>query len=211
MLTGFEQRDFDVFKIEGLDERMKAIQTIIQPKFSSLGEELVPFLENQLEQEMHLHIARHARRTVNPPNDTWMAISSSKRGYKKMPHFQVGLWDDHLFIWLAFIYELPEKEKIAQSFIENFDDVVATFPQNGWISSDHMKKEGKKVSTLNEGDLLHSLERFQNVKKAELLIGKRFFPTDDIVNDPQALIDEIKSTYKKLLPLYRQSVLAQNK
>ncbi|MEW9501455.1 YktB family protein [Jeotgalibacillus marinus] len=211
MSTGFRQRDFDVFKIEGLDGRMEAIQKKIQPKFSSLGEELVPFLENQLEQEMYLHIARHARRTVNPPNDTWMAISSSKRGYKKLPHFQVGLWDDHLFIWLAFIYELPEKEKIAQSFIENFDGVIATIPQDGWISSDHMKKEGKKVSTMNEEDFLHVLERFQNVKKAELLIGKRLFPSDNIVMDQQALIVEIKSTYKKLLPLYRQSVLAQNK
>src|SRR5699024_11327687 len=61
--------------------------------------------------DMHLHIAKHARRTVNPPNDTWMAIAGNKRGYKKHPHFQVGLWDDHLFIWLAYIYELPRSEE----------------------------------------------------------------------------------------------------
>jgi len=30
---GFEQRDFDVLKIDGFEPRMKAIREIIQPKF----------------------------------------------------------------------------------------------------------------------------------------------------------------------------------
>ncbi len=113
--TGFNKEDFDTFLIDGLDARMEAIQTRIQPKFQEIGTELADDLSMKLGNEVYLHIAKHARRTVNPPNDTWLAICDNKRGYKKHPHFQVGLFDDRLFIWLALIYELPNKSKICRS------------------------------------------------------------------------------------------------
>ncbi|MGD7043530.1 YktB family protein [Jeotgalibacillus proteolyticus] len=206
----FEKQDFDVFKLDGLETRMSEIQSRIQPKFEMLGEELVPFLSELVNEEMHLHIARHARRTINPPNDTWMAISSSKRGYKKLPHFQVGLWDDHLFVWLAFIYELPNKSNIADSFLTEFDDVIKTFPEDGWISSDHMKKEAKQISEMNDGDFMRVLERFKNVKKAEFLVGKRFLPTDHVIQNKEELLKEIKQIYAKLLPLYKHGMKVQS-
>ena len=37
------------------------------------------------------HVAKHARRTVNPPGDTWVAFALDKRGYKKHCHFKVAL------------------------------------------------------------------------------------------------------------------------
>ena len=118
---GFTYNDFDTFNIEGLSNRMEAIQGRIQPKFRAIGEPLTQDLSILLGNEMFLHIARHLRRKVNPPNDTWLAICNNKRGYKQHPHFQVGLYDDHLFIWLAFIYELPNKQKIASTFLDNID------------------------------------------------------------------------------------------
>ncbi|MDG5470138.1 DUF1054 domain-containing protein [Jeotgalibacillus sp. ET6] len=206
----FEKQDFDVFKLDGLETRMSEIQSRIQPKFEMLGQELVPFLSEHVNEEMHLHIARHARRTINPPIDTWMAISSSKRGYKKLPHFQVGLWDDHLFVWLAFIYELPNKSNIADSFLTEFDDVISTFPEDGWISTDHMKKEGKQIREMNDGDFMRVLERFKNVKKAEFLVGKRFLPTDHVIQNKEELLKEIKQIYVKLLPLYKHGIQVQS-
>ncbi|PPA72195.1 YktB family protein [Jeotgalibacillus proteolyticus] len=211
MTNGFEQKDFDIFQVPGLEERMELIQTVIQPKFAALGEELVPFLTEELNEDMHLHIARHARRTVNPPSDTWMAISPSKRGYKKLPHFQVGLWDDHLFIWLAYIYELPEKAEIAEALIDDLESVYQSLPEDGWISSDHMKKEADKINEMGKEDFLSILERFKKVKKAEFLVGKRFLPSDDAVQDNEKLIEEIKKTYSALLPIYRHSLKAAQK
>src|SRR5690625_7775230 len=73
--NGFSQKDFDTFLIDGLDERMKAIQTRIQPKFQEIGSYLTDYLSVQLGNEVFLHIAKHARRTVNPPQDTWLAIA----------------------------------------------------------------------------------------------------------------------------------------
>ncbi|MFC5588575.1 YktB family protein [Sporosarcina soli] len=199
---GFAQNDFDTFKIEGLAERMEAIQERIQPKFRTIGEPLTEDLAMMLGNEMHLHIARHARRTVNPPNDTWLAICNNKRGYKQHPHFQIGLYDDHLFIWLAFIYELPNKQKIASTFLDHMDDIVKTVPNDYVVSMDHMKKDKE---SMEEIDLHAALERFRNVKKAEFLIGRHIASNDPIIKDGQALYEVVKDTFETLLPLYTLS------
>lgn len=197
--TGFKQSDFDVFTIEGLTERMSAIQENIQPKFKQIGSQLMDDVSAIAGSEMHLHIAKHARRTVNPPNDTWLAIAGNKRGYKKHPHFQVGLWDDRLFIWLAFIYELPNKTKIAQNFLDH-TDIFKELPQDFQISLNHMKKDAESLDSI---DLEKALARFRDIKKAEFLIGKQLSPTDSVVQNGDELIHYIKHVYQQLIPFYR--------
>lgn len=200
--NGFEQKDFDTFTIDGLEPRMAALRERIQPKFRAIGEEMTDYLTDQLDQEMHLHVAQHARRTVNPPKDTWSAYCHNKRGYKKHPHFQIGLFDDHLFVWLAFIYELPHKREIADLFLDHLEDIEDTIPGDYMVSMDHMKKDAVPFKDI---DLYASLKRFKDVKKAELLIGKHFKPSDDIVHDGDKLIKEIKSIYDTLIPIYNLS------
>lgn len=198
--TGFTDQDFETFHIDGLEERMTAIQERIQPKFKEIGEHLTADLSAMSGTEMYLHIAKHARRTVNPPKDTWMAIAANKRGYKKHPHFQLGLFDDHLFIWLAYIYELPNKSAYADKFLDHMDMIRKDIPGDYMISTDHMKKE---ASPLMDIDLESTLTRFKNVKKAEFLIGRHFQKNDPIVRNGDKLAEEAKETYEKLLPLYR--------
>lgn len=197
---GFEQEDFETFYIDGLEERMHAIRTRIQPKFKVIGTELTDYLATRLGNEMFLHIAKHARRSVNPPNDTWLAIADDKRGYKKHPHFQVGLFDDHLFIWLAFIYELPEKDKIAEHFLNEFEQ-LHQLPNDFVVSLDHMKKDAIGINNLSQENLI----RFRDVKKAEFLIGKHISAEQAAHLSGEALINEIKETYAKLIPFYKAS------
>lgn len=204
--NGFEEIDFDTFKIDGLAARMEAIQSRIQPKFRMIGESLVHELSAMLGNEMFLHIAKHARRTVNPPNDTWLAISPNKRGYKKHPHFQVGLFDDRVFIWLAFIYELPNKSQIANTFIENIKTVKDLVPNDYVVSLDHMKKNSASINELN---LSKSLERFRDVKKAELLIGRNISAENPILTNGEKFMDLTKNTFETLLPLYMMSYKEQ--
>lgn len=200
--NGFAQSDFDTFTIEGLSERMEAIQQRIQPKFRAIGEPLTHDLAMLSGNEMYLHIAKHARRTVNPPKDTWLAICNNKRGYKQHPHFQVGCYDDHLFIWLAFIYELPNKKKIASTFLENTEKIIAAVPSDFVVSLDHMKKDKQQM---DEIDLIYSLQRFRDVKKAELLIGRHIAANDPILANGPALYDLVIATFETLLPLYHLS------
>ncbi|WP_141505881.1 DUF1054 domain-containing protein [Paenibacillus luteus] len=204
-LPGFTQADFDVFHLEGLEERMAAIQNQIQPKFRSLGEQLSVDAAVHAGNEMYLHVARHARRKVNPPKDTWLAICNNKRGYKAHPHFQLGLFDDHLFIWLALIYEVPNKANIATAFLKQIDSVIATVPQDYVLSLDHMKKDSQAVSEMSKQDWKDALVRFRDVQKAELLIGRHVQVNDPILRDGDALLAFASSTYQKLMPLYHMA------
>ena len=198
----FTQHDFDTFKIDGLTERMEAIQTRIQPTFQKLGDALIDDVQALVGSEMYVHIAKHARRTVNPPNDTWMAFAGNKRGYKKHPHFQIGLWDDHLFIWLAFIYELPNKTNMAANFLHHIDELDTIIPDDYVISLDHMKKDAVKKQDI---DLEKALTRFHDVKKAEFLVGRHIQPNDPMLQNQDALLACIKETYQTLIPIYRMS------
>lgn len=200
---GFTAQDFATFSIEGLDERMEAIQNRIQPKFEQIGNELADHLQVQLGNEMFLHIAKHARRTVNPPDDTWLAVANNKRGYKKHPHFQVGLWDDRVFIWLAYIYELPNKQEMARVFLDHFNNVQQILPGDFSISMNHMKKSDQ---TLNDTSLEDVLNRFERVKSSELLLGKQFSADNRIVTDGNAFVEEIKSVVDTLIPIYKLSL-----
>lgn len=197
---GFTKSDFQTFHIDGLDKRMSAIQNRIQPKFKIIGETLTSDLTAMIGNEMYLHIAKHARRTVNPPKDTWLAIANNKRGYKKHPHFQVGLFDDHAFLWLAYIYELPEKSEIAKKFLNHMDVIQEKVPGNFVISMDHMKKDAVR---LDEIDLKKALERFRDVKKAEFLVGRHIAADDPIVKDGERFVSLARETFETLVPIYK--------
>jgi len=200
--NGFTKEDFETFTIDGLDERMAAIRERIQPKFRELGQALTDDLSASLQTEMFLHIAKHARRTVNPPKDTWLAIAGNKRGYKQHPHFQVGLFDDHLFIWLAYIYELPNKDGIAKTFLTHIDKFRKFSSKDYYISLDHTKKDAKRIEEI---DLTRSLERFRDVKKAEFLIGRHFQANDPVLQDGKKLYQIICETFEELIPIYKLS------
>jgi hypothetical protein len=80
---GFRQADFEVFEVEGFSARMEKIYAYVRPKLIRLGDELAPELARKLHLEFFPHVARHIRRTVNPPPETWVAFGPSPRGYKR--------------------------------------------------------------------------------------------------------------------------------
>jgi hypothetical protein len=41
-------------------------------------------------------------------------VSFGRTCSKKLPHFQIGLWDTHMFVWFAIIYESPIKEEYGR-------------------------------------------------------------------------------------------------
>ncbi|MGG4394126.1 DUF1054 domain-containing protein [Paenibacillus thiaminolyticus] len=206
--TGFKATDFLVFHTEGLEARMEGIREHIQPKFQAIGEELVGDAAVQSGQEMFLHIAKHARRTVNPPKDTWLAIGPNKRGYKSLPHFQVGLFDDHVFIWLAFIYEVANKCNIASMMLNDTKRFRSLVPADFVISMDHMKKENVRLADINDEELKKMLVRFRDVKQAEWLVGRNITAHDPVLSDGKAFMALARSTLTTLMPLYKLALEA---
>lgn len=190
--------DFEVFTIEGLENRMEALQTRIQPKFHALGRHFADRLSAEGMDEFFPHVAKHARRTVNPPSDSWVAVAPSKRGYKALPHFQIGLWESHLFIIVAVIYENPDKKGIAERLMAHEKEVFA-LPSDYIISGDHMKPD---VEDITEEGLNHLLTRLQDVKKAEFLVGRHVTKKDAAAMSEEEFYQFAEETFDQLLPIY---------
>ncbi len=106
------REDFHLFQIKGLENRMEALIQQLRPKLKQYGELFSTTLSHELQLEIYPHVAKHARRKINPPNDSWVAFSTNKKGYKQYPHFQIGLWESHLFISFNIIYEAKNKDEI---------------------------------------------------------------------------------------------------
>lgn len=201
--TGFESKDFDVFKVKGLDERMAALIQHIRPKLETLAEALQPEISTIVGEEMFPHVAKHARRTVNPPEDTWVAWANNKRGYKQHPHFQVGLWQTHVFVWFALIYESPLKIDFSRNALPEVASLKKNIPSHYLWSADHTKPEALLAEKVTKKELATMIERLRTVKKSEILCGIHIDREDPILQDGQALQEKIIETYKTLAPLYK--------
>lgn len=203
--TGFTKNDFDVFLIDGLEARMEALKETVRPKLEDLGGYFAPFLSSLTDDEMFVHVAKHARRTINPPKDTWVAFSNNPRGYKMLPHFQIGMWNTHLFIWFAVIYEAPQKDTIAERFSKKLTKIYKETPKDFVWSVDHTKPETIGHSQLSKDELRALFDRLQNVKKAELLCGYTIDKEKVIQLGSDGLMQQIEDVFQKVAPLYRIS------
>lgn len=199
----FSNKDFEVFTINGLDARMEALTEIVRPKFHELGAHFESFFSTHLGEEFFYHVAKHARRTVNPPKDSWVAFAPYKRGYKALPHFQIGLWNSHLFIAVAVIYEAKNKELMAESLLGNmhvFDQTDSTYS----ISGDHMSPQYETLNEQKNEQLTALLTRLQNVKKGEFLIGRYLTVEEATQLSKEQFFELATTTFESLLPIYKQ-------
>jgi uncharacterized protein YktB (UPF0637 family) len=203
MFTGFTSDDFNVFTINGLDERMAAIKETVRPKLEALGQHHSASLTAMTGDEMFYHVAKHARRSVNPPDDTWVAFANNKRGYKKHPHFQIGLWETHLFMWFAIIYESPIKADYAKALKSNLSEIQKQIPSNFVWSVDHTKPDGKKHEHISTDEFNHMFDRLETVKKAELLCGIHIDREDPILKDKDAFLAKTDEVFETLNPLFQ--------
>ena len=200
--SGFKNTDFNVFKINGLEERMAALQKRIQPKFQHLGEYFAPSLTAMTGDDMQYHIAKHARRTINPPKDSWVAYANSNRGYKMLPHFQIGLWETHVFVWFAVIYEAPIKEAYGEKLLEEFKQLRESIPSDYVWSGDHTKPEVIRQSDMTEDEHQELFQRLMNVKKAEILCGIQIPREEAVTLSGDETIARIEEAFQTLRPLY---------
>lgn len=201
--NGFTNEDFDLFLIDGLEARMDKLISILRPKLELLGDHFAPALSVLTGDEMFPHVAKHARRTINPPNDTWVAFANNNRGYKMLPHFQIGLWHTHLFVWFAIIYESPSKCEYGKKFEKNIDKIMSDIPSTFVWSGDHMKPDVMPMNKMSKDDLLQLFKRVQTVKKAEILCGINIPREQAVKMSGEQLLHQIQDTFNTLVPLYK--------
>lgn len=202
------EQDFDVFNTPGLEARMSALTDLIRPKFAELGTDFSSFFSGKTGDEFFPHVAKHMRRTVNPPNDSWVAFAPYKRGYKAVPHFQIGMWESHVFVILAVIYEAPNKTAMAENLLHS--DVLKSLSGEFVVSGDHMKPQSAALNKLGDEGLEKVLFRLRDVKKGEFVIGRHLTKEQAAFFTKEQFYQFVEETFEALLPVY-QTLLQSTK
>lgn len=199
-MSYWNEKHFKVFETPGLEARMSALIEKVRPKFEELGEQYSAYFSGKTGEEFHPHVAKHMRRTVNPPNDSWVAFAPNKRGYKAVPHFQIGLWESHVFIILAVIYEANGKTNMAERLLNS--DVIGNLAEDMVVSGDHMKPEASSIAELGDEGVHKLLHRLRDVKKGEFVIGRHLQREEADALSKTQFDELVEKTFDELLPVY---------
>lgn len=204
MERNFNEDIFNIFNVEGLDNRMKLIRSDIQPLFRHYGSFISEYVESKLGLNVPLpvHVAKHIQRSVHEPEATWCAIGGDKRGYKKYPHFQIGINGEYLFITLSFIDNILYQTEIAKLFqgeLELFDELSKDI----MIIPDHTKLN---YSSIDEVDLEKLFNRLETVKSAEFMIGRVEPKLNHQLVTEEAYKEWMRRTVDQLLPFYQKAM-----
>jgi uncharacterized protein YktB (UPF0637 family) len=172
----FTRTDFEVFAIAGFAERMAAIRTRIRPKLEALGTSLVTPLGGLAKTELHAHVARHARRTVNPPDDTWVAFGPDRRGYKKLQHFKVAVSRHTLRFLFEVGPEYPAKADWARAWTRGARDLATMLGRVrdlGWFRNEHDEDPAALVRNLDPAAWHRLGEELLRTRDGQLVLGRR--------------------------------------
>lgn len=197
----FKPKDFKAFNVEGLDARMEDLNEYIRPQLHELGGYFSDFFTSQTGETFYPHVAKHARRSVNPPKDTWVAFATSKRGYKMLPHFQIGMFEDQLFVMFGIMHEAKDKATRAKVFERKFK-AIQQLPDDYRVCLDHMKPDKPFIKDLTDDDLKEAIQRAINVKKGEFFIARAITPQDKRLKSDKAFIAFLEETFDQFLPFY---------
>jgi uncharacterized protein YktB (UPF0637 family) len=137
---GFTATDFKVFDIPGFAPRMDAIRTRIRPKLEAAGRDLLADVSRIGGAPAFTHVAKHARRTVNPPDDTWVAFACDRRGYKKHCHFKLAISRGAVRFLFEAGPELAEKARWAAAWKRHAPQLAPVLRRArglAWFENEH--------------------------------------------------------------------------
>jgi len=202
----FSARDFEVFAISGFQGRMGAIRGRVRPKLESLGEALLPDLARLAGDEVFAHVAKHARRTVNPPDDTWVAFGPDRRGYKKAQHFKVAI-SRHA---TRFLFEIgpehAEKRRWAAAWKLKAPKLAPALKAArglAWFRNEHDEEPRALLADLSAGEITGLADELTRTRDGQLVLGRRAGEAEVVTWGPEEYRAVAVATFTPLAPLYR--------
>ncbi len=176
VIQPFTAKDFEVFAIPGFAARMAALRTRVRPKLEALGTALGPAVARATGRELHAHVARHARRTVNPPDDTWVAFGPDPRGYKKTPHFKIAVSRHALRFLFEIGPEYPAKAEYAAAWrreAARLRRALGSVRELGWFTNEHDEEPAGRLAELDDAGWLRLGEALTRTRDGQLVLGRR--------------------------------------
>jgi uncharacterized protein YktB (UPF0637 family) len=204
--AAFGPGDFKVFDVKGFQPRMGEIRTRIRPKLETLGRSLAPALARSLIGDTFAHVAKHARRTVNPPDDTWVAFGPDARGYKKHCHFKVAVSRQ----CVRFVFEIgpehAEKKRWAAAWKKNagkLSPVLRRMKDLAWFKNEHDETPAAALGDMTPEELAGLGDELLRRRDGQLVLG-RVVAADAAARWTEAQYREAAlETFRALVPLYR--------
>src|SRR2546426_11753918 len=203
---GFTPADFKVFDIDGFKPRMEAIKTRIRPKLEAFGRDLLPDVARIAGDTAFAHVARHARRTVNPPDDTWVAFALDKRGYKKHCHFKVAVSRGVVRFLFEAGPEHAQKKRWAAAWKKNAPKIAPVLRRAkslAWFKDEHDEELAAPLADLTPEGISELADELTRTRDGQLVIG-RATPADEAARWTEAAYRAAAlETFRALAPLYR--------
>ena len=201
----FTSNDFKVFDITGFEERMEALRSEIQPKLTQIGAALVPGVASLVDQPLHVHVAKHLRRTVNPPNDTWAALGAHKRGYKKDVHFKIAISRNCVRLLFELGPEYYDKAEWVLRWRRDIRGISRTLGSGkklAWFKDEHDERPEADLSNWSGTELACLGKEVTRRKDGHLVIGRRI-DCDEIIRMKPAQFKRVAlGTFRSVAPLF---------
>lgn len=204
--TGFKEPDFKVFDIDGFAPRMAAIVARVRPKLEAAARDLRGDVSRIAGAEAFAHVARHARRTVNPPDDTWVAFACDERGYKKHCHFKLAVSRHGVRFLFEAGPEHADKKRWAASWKRHAPKLVPVLRRGkdlGWFKNEHDDTPAAILADLSAEEILHLGEELTRTRDGQFVLG-RMVPAAEAARWKRAdYTRAARETFHLLAPLYR--------
>jgi uncharacterized protein YktB (UPF0637 family) len=151
-------------------------------------------------------VAKHARRTVNPPDDTWVAFALDKRGYKKHCHFKVAVSRNTVrFLFEAGPEHAQKKRWIAawKKHTRQLVPVLRRAKGLGWFKNEHDEAPSAILTELPADAVARLGEELLRTRDGQFVLG-RSIPAEEAVKwKPREYARAARETFHLLAPLYR--------
>jgi uncharacterized protein YktB (UPF0637 family) len=164
---------FQVFAIDDFVGRMAAIRQTVRPWLENAGEVMTPALSDLVGEPIFAHVARHARRTVNPPEDTWVAFGPGKRGYKKERHFKIAISRRALRLLFEIGPEYADKSAWAETWRRRTRSLRSRLDGAGlgWFRNEHDEEPQVKLDSLAAVDFAALADHLLKGRDGQLVLG----------------------------------------
>ena len=204
--SAFVAGDFKVFDVSGFKPRMSEIRARVRPKLDAMGETLAPAVGRSIGGEVFVHVAKHARRTVNPPDDTWVAFGPDARGYKKHGHFKVAGSRGGVRFLFEIGPEHAEKRRWASAWKKNapkVGPVLRRLRYLAWFKNEHDDEPAAPLADLTPESLAELADELTRTRDGQFVVG-RAVPADEAARWTGAQYRSAAlETFRALAPLYR--------
>jgi len=198
--------DFRAFDIKGFAPRMRELRARLKPKLEAIGNSLAPAVAHATAADAYAHVAKHARRTVNPPDDTWVAFGPEARGYKKQCHFKVAVSRRCVRFLFEVGPEHADKKRWAAAWRKNatrLGPVLRRVRGLGWFENEHDERPALMLADLDADGLAALAEELLRTRDGQFVLG-RAVPAEQAAHWTEAQYRAAAlETFRPLAPLYR--------